>query len=595
MYIKNNMKKSALYLLFIFILNSSFHLCAQAVLTTFDYTSNPNSSICNLYATGISVGGYVHTTTKGYVDYSFYGVNTSTVYGLGVACEGKYINQVFYQYVSAYSIAYPIKKYYKYEVDVSGVNAAGSLLMRFTTNNNRSPEASQTNCSTLLAADNNLYSNYPNSLVGLSTQYEYPILNSTVSAADYNYIEFLAQPAYGQSTSQQVLITKLTIVETPPFSISTITTNCLQPTSVTVTAVNNNNVAGVTQYTWNLGANNAWKYQNLPAPSTIVTTTPTLNLTSVGNIRPTPITVTTNINGTIFTSLPSPMVVQTTQQPLYSISGSSTICGSSSNYSMFVNGNPVASQVTWSIAAPVVGGNSYQLPLQNIYTLTPSGNSATLNKNGNGNVSLLAGTINACGSGEEIQIRKDITFGTPQAANNGAYTLQTKSKTITGTVSTTNSTTCYVSMAFPNNNQYTFTENSSINATWQNTGSGTANFTFNPANSSSNIQFNLVTTNNCGTSNSSLVFYYSSSASFTASPNPAYSSVTIAMDKDSKVNTKFYAIRIVDLMGNTKKIAQYQQGLSSIRLSIEDLHSGTYTVSIFDGNRWVNKSLLIKK
>ncbi|HEV8082294.1 MAG TPA: T9SS type A sorting domain-containing protein [Chitinophagaceae bacterium] len=88
-------------------------------------------------------------------------------------------------------------------------------------------------------------------------------------------------------------------------------------------------------------------------------------------------------------------------------------------------------------------------------------------------------------------------------------------------------------------------------------------------------------------------------ASFDIIPNPAVNNVSIKSNTQtlSKGNNKnsIYAIKILDGFGNQRKLFQYKSGITLTTIPISDLKSGIYLISVFDGNRWISKSLIIQK
>lgn len=86
-------------------------------------------------------------------------------------------------------------------------------------------------------------------------------------------------------------------------------------------------------------------------------------------------------------------------------------------------------------------------------------------------------------------------------------------------------------------------------------------------------------------------------SSFTMSPNPAQNSITLStINKDQKNNLgNIYAIKITDRFGVVRKSLEYKQGITTTKISLSDLNSGAYLVSIFDGHRWTSKPLLVQK
>ncbi len=280
------------------------------------------------------------------------------------------------------------------------------------------------------------------------------------------------------------------------------------------------------------------------------------------------------------------------------MTGNSVVCATTQTYT--IRGFSVGATINWQLLPPIVG-SGYQLPAQNVCSMVTNGNQATLTKISNGNVRLVA-TITYCG-GIVQSANKEVTFGVSPIANNGAYASNISWYTpIVNTVHFTNGTTTAISMAFPYNNQYTFTKNqSSSNATWINWANGNVGITFNkPVTSSSFISFNVKTTNACGITNTPLVFYYNGPPIyFRVSPNPANDFITIEeIDAETnKITTQsnIKAVELINKMGVVFYRKEYNKSVAaSITIPIRQFKNDIYTVRIFDGKEWQSKKILIQ-
>ena len=96
---------------------------------------------------------------------------------------------------------------------------------------------------------------------------------------------------------------------------------------------------------------------------------------------------------------------------------------------------------------------------------------------------------------------------------------------------------------------------------------------------------------------STAVNYYSSF--FSMSPNPSSESVTVSVDNENSLDnvsqSLIYAIKITDHVGSPRGSFEYRAGVNSVNISLRDLNSGSYILSVFDGKMWSSKQLLIQK
>ena len=81
-------------------------------------------------------------------------------------------------------------------------------------------------------------------------------------------------------------------------------------------------------------------------------------------------------------------------------------------------------------------------------------------------------------------------------------------------------------------------------------------------------------------------------------PNPTKDDVTISLNNtSSKFSTpsKMYVIKVISPLGIIQKTLNYKTGVTSVKISLSGLTSGMYFISIFDGQKWNNRSLMIQK
>jgi len=270
------------------------------------------------------------------------------------------------------------------------------------------------------------------------------------------------------------------------------------------------------------------------------------------------------------------------------ISGNSVVCGSSQTYT--INGVSPGATITWQLLRPTVG-SGYQLPSQNVCSIVTNGNQATLTKINNGNVRLFA-TLTYCGGVIEYA-NKEVTFGVSSIANNGAYVSNISSswyKTITSTVNFTNGTTTAISMAFPNNNQYTFTKNGGTSNSsityWAN---GNVGVVFSPpVNSSSYISMNVQTNNACGSTNTPLVFYYNGTSYYSISPNPVNDVLSLsAGSSTNETELQDKGIKRIQIINKMGLVALERTNVSvggRISINVSSLPPDVYTLIIYRGD-----------
>jgi len=124
--------------------------------------------------------------------------------------------------------------------------------------------------------------------------------------------------------------------------------------------------------------------------------------------------------------------------------------------------------------------------------------------------------------------------------------------------------------------------------------------------------YNLTVGNSCGSFSTDYIFVANAecllsivtpppteaSRNFSISPNPSQGEVSITTTGKNKRNislTSIYAVKVTDCFGAIQKIFNYKPGTSSIKLSLAGLRNGIYTLSVFDGNIWESKTVMIAK
>ncbi len=92
---------------------------------------------------------------------------------------------------------------------------------------------------------------------------------------------------------------------------------------------------------------------------------------------------------------------------------------------------------------------------------------------------------------------------------------------------------------------------------------------------------------------------------FTVAPDPAQNDVTVsAVTTSTLTNAKtksvsspnfIYGIKITDALGILRKSFEYKEGIRSIKISVADLNSGVYSLSVFDGQQWQSQNIIVQK
>jgi hypothetical protein len=90
-------------------------------------------------------------------------------------------------------------------------------------------------------------------------------------------------------------------------------------------------------------------------------------------------------------------------------------------------------------------------------------------------------------------------------------------------------------------------------------------------------------------------------------PNPASSNLTVSLDETIVAKTKtkknvkavefkeILQIKIIDKLGNVKKVVKYSKGNKSVNLNVYDLPSDVYYIEVSDGVKQGKIPLIIKR
>jgi hypothetical protein len=78
-------------------------------------------------------------------------------------------------------------------------------------------------------------------------------------------------------------------------------------------------------------------------------------------------------------------------------------------------------------------------------------------------------------------------------------------------------------------------------------------------------------------------------------PNPSNGIVTIAVDISGAHKKKVYLVKVVDGRGVVRRMFRYPGGLETVSVNLGGLHSGLYTVQVFDNKRWTSSQVILTK
>lgn len=579
---------------------------AQTTVSTIDYTTNvlPKTS-CNVFnvAAPYKVGGYTHFPVAGGAGYD----------GANIVLQSQNSNTSTSNLATAYAIAIPFKASYTYsfQFNAKGISGGGnngtfpyinvSLFSTLPDPNITNPTA----CGAVAAGSwGGLQTNTLGGFYVSQNYANYNISNYTAPTSATSYLIILAYG--GDSVINSTLISKIQITEVAPVSFTlpaSVNISCGSVTPQVFTVTNVSGTTGVTGYTWNLGPNNGWLYNGVPAPSTILTgTTNTISLTPNCGSALSNISATVAVNGANVNTNTSTIVM--TAPNSLAIVGGNTICSTPVTY--LISGLPCGAIVTWSVGQT-----------GSIVSSTLSGNAITLTQVTAGNISLTATVSNICGFAPIVLALYNIAVGIPVA---GTYSAYTPGRTygpynlssFNGPVTVASGSTQVsfaVTMPSPNT---TYAWSQTSPTTGYNVTSPVLNFTvFIPPGSA---RFNLVATNACGTFSNSYFFPVNVGAFFAVAPTLASGSVTVTVNSGSSVNTSLnsltaanstlntthsnqtllYAIKIVDLKGVLWKNVTYGAGVNSTKISLLGIPAGKYVVSGYDGISWNSQQIIIQ-
>jgi hypothetical protein len=320
-----------------------------------------------------------------------------------------------------------------------------------------------------------------------------------------------------------------------------------------------------------LGVNNGWQYGGVAAGATISTTTNTLTLTPTCGSALSNVSATVTVNGTASNTNASTVSIT---QPSYSISGSSSLCSGSTNYTL--NGLVCNSSITWT--APPSNLGTLSSLTTSPTTLTYGGTS--------GNFTLTA-NITSCGVATPVTLPVHVGAYTSSdyvlSGNNGSM-YWCPGKIISFGVSGAGGTNYNWTLPSGFTMNYNGGSYVAINPpTSPNPPTGTLSVSF---------------TEPCGTVITLNKFLaYSSSACttspYTVSPNPASSYITIAC-ASLQTYCNIAAVQITDLSGNVLSSASWPYTNQTVQMPVYFLQNGTYIARTYSGTVWYTNTFIVQ-
>ncbi len=601
-YNKSKIKNFILIFVFTFLYYYGY---AQINTYTINYSGSLPVSNCNSFnvVTPYNIGGLKHLPVSGGVEFD----------GTNLVLQTQSSTSSGSNLGTAYGIQFPFKSGYTYTIQI---NAKGTDGSGFNTNfpsfgvylYNTLPDPNSTNPTACGAVGQNYWGGIVQNYLGGSflsqNSQNYTLPSFTSSTTSNSYLILLANG--GSSLLNNALISSIVISEKLPFSLPpSVNITCGSVTPQIFTIANTNGTTGITNIIWNLGANNGWLYNGLPAPNTISTgTSNTLQLTPNCGSQLSSISASVLANGTTFNTNACNVAMTPISSSSLSIVGGNAICTSPITYS--VSGLPCGAIVNWSIGQTGT-----------IVTSTVSGNTITLSKVSTGSISLTATISNLCGATPIVIALYNIYVGIPVS---GTYTAYTPGRSYgpynltsfnTPVTVASGSTQVSFAVTMPSQNTtYAWSQTSPTSG--YNVTSPVLNFTvFIPPGSA---RFNLVASNTCGTYSNSYFFPVNVGAFFAVTPTLATSSLTVTVNNSSSISTTsssslsmnstssnnsnnqvlIFAIKIVDVTGVQWKNTSFTNGVSSANLSLVGIPSGKYVVSGFDGTKWESQQIIIQ-
>lgn len=400
----------------------------------------------------------------------------------------------------------------------------------------------------------------------------------------------------------------------PTFTLSptSVQIECGIPKTQTYTVTVTGNTSCPVTYTWNLGDNNGWLYNGLPAPTTPFTAPASITLTSLAtNNRYSNVTVTPNINGVAQSSMTSVTSFKTPNMGL--IGGSNSICsGTSPTFSLY-NAPPNVSYY-WGTTTLLPNYGATVVSVN-----TPYSNSTTLTKINSGVINLTASVTDACSQTYHVTRSNILVGGYASTELLSGYTLAyppcytqgCSPSAVSSSISSSGpyGTTVYSGSAYTNCTNYLYLYNSGVSSgTWSlNAGSVASwsssngnNLQFYPNGGPGDYaQFRLTVNTSCGTAYYDVNFYpvqYNYSGYYRIAPNPVTTDLTVMVDEKmlpkSKISKsaeqEIRELLVIDHMGRIRHKQMAGKGTKLVRVNTSSLTAGYYVLRIFDGKTWQN-------
>ncbi len=249
--------------------------------------------------------------------------------------------------------------------------------------------------------------------------------------------------------------------------------------------------------------------------------------------------------------------------------------------------DPLCANVTstYNLDANVPTGVTTQWVVSsNLQIISSTNNSITVKELTSSTATITATLINPCGA--NVVVTRQIIAGPPAITNitssmtgscNGSYQEWWLTATANGGVSN-----WLWTVDNPANNNWVIYSPNSPTTLVAVTGGG-------------GISINA--TNSCGTGKSGVTIY-SNCYGLVATPNPTPDDVTVSVAQPQQTlgnaklvspnvnKLKMYKIIVTDQLSNAKKQFDFSAGVTSFKLSLSGLVSGTYTIRAFDGTKW---------
>ena len=573
------------YFLHVFVMGMLFSLHTFSQGATISYNNAALPEVCNTFnAAGgpFKLGGCEHYPYSGGVFYNHTdgGIALKTQAGTNAATN----------LGTAYAIKYSFKEGYTYSIEVAAWQLDPSLGTIVLTLNliDQLPDPGQSDPVSCGAVNSDHWAALTgNPLVssGLTTNKSSQTLVSFTANKTSNYLTVLASQGAPAPDGSWAFISGIVIHETPPtytLAPASITKVCGTPISQTFTITDVHNSGKVSAYTWNLGsANNGWLYNGVAAPQTIITTTPTLDLTSDGCAPfPSNITATaTRPNGTYATN---PSVV-TSSFASITLNSPSQMCDVAT---FTLDGLPCGATVAWSMSP--AGSGTLSATTGNTTTLTRTGDVRL--------VSITANIITACGN---------VTLG---------RALQVVGQPEPFLITSPNDIPCQSGKVVPSVSFIASpaTASATYNWNWEGT-SGLGTLISHTASASGKFSTGSYTVtatafNACGITEGPTFqfnilpcqFMASEADNVTVSPNPASNVLVITaktVNSALKVSEKqeIREVRIIDKTGTLLRKQSFPAGTTTATINVEGFKPDIYMLQIGDGKTFKTRKITISR